>query len=164
MTTEPVELLLVEDDPNDVELTLHVFRKHHLANSIHVARDGAEALDFLFGGDTSRPGRTASPGGAALDRGAGPLPKLVLLDLKLPKVDGIEVLRRLRADERTRTIPVVVLTSSQDDRDLVESYQLGVNSYVVKPVDFGQFAQCAQTLGLYWLLMNHSPPVTGGVS
>lgn len=164
MSADAVELLLVEDDPNDVELTLHVFRKYHLANSIHVARDGAEALDFLLGVDPDGTAARRADGDAARRFGADPPPKLILLDLKLPKVDGIEVLRRLRADERTRTIPVVVLTSSQDDRDLIESYQLGVNSYVVKPVDFGQFAQCAQTLGLYWLLLNHSPPATGGVS
>jgi two-component system, response regulator len=162
MSAEPVDLLLVEDDPNDLELTLHVLRKHHLANAIHVVRDGAEALDFLFGADPRAVG--GSPGDAASPLRAEAPPKLVLLDLKLPKVDGIEVLRRLRADERTRTLPVVVLTSSRDDRDLIESYQLGVNGYVVKPVDFGQFAECIQTLGLYWLLLNRSPPAAGGVS
>jgi CheY-like chemotaxis protein len=137
-----VEILLVEDNPDDVELTLHAFRKHRVTNAIHVARDGAEALDFVFCTGAHN-GRDARNG-----------PRVVLLDLKLPKVDGLEVLRRMKADPRTRTIPVVVLTSSRDDRDIVESYHLGVNSYIVKPVNFAQFTECARTLGMYWLLVN----------
>ena len=139
-----VEILLVEDNPNDVELTLHAFKRMNLANSIHVARDGAEALDFMFGaGDAAEVPQ--------------PAPRLILLDLKLPKVDGLEVLRRLKADPRTRKVPVVVLTSSREERDIVDSYELGVNSYIVKPVDFGQFVEAARTLGMYWLLLNQSP-------
>jgi two-component system response regulator len=133
------EILLVEDNPNDVELTLHAFDKHHLANRIHVARDGQEALEYLFGADR-------------------PVPKLILLDLKLPKVDGIEVLRRIRDDPATRHTLVVVLTSSNEERDLVETYDLGVNSYIVKPIDFAAFVETARLIGLYWLLVNEPPP------
>ena len=143
--TNPVEILLVEDNPNDVELTLHALRKHNLANHIHVVRDGAEALDFLFCRGAIRPGRSA------------PAPKVILLDLKLPKVDGMEVLRQLRGDERTRMLPVVVMTSSRQDRDIVESYKLGVNSYIVKPVDFDQFSESVRQIGCYWLLLNQPP-------
>jgi CheY-like chemotaxis protein len=144
MRGHEVEILLVEDNPADVELTLHALRHHKLANSIEVARDGEEALDFLFG--------RADSGQAA-----GPRPRLVLLDLKLPKVDGLEVLRRLKADQERRSIPVVVLTSSREERDLVESYQLGVNSYIQKPVDFDQFREIVRQAGLYWLVVNQTP-------
>lgn len=140
-----VEILLVEDNPNDVELTLHAFRKNNLSNRIQVARDGAEAIEFLFGTDHRGQAANAPP-------------KVVLLDLKLPKVDGLEVLRRIKSEPRTRTIPVVVLTSSKEERDIVESYQLGVNSYIVKPVDFEQFTDAVRNLGLYWLLLNQPPP------
>ncbi len=136
MTRDGVELLLVEDNSSDEELTLHVLRKYNLANRIQVVRDGAEALEFLFGN-----------GGQAV-------PKLILLDLKLPKLNGREVLSQIKADARTRTIPVVVLTSSREDSDLAACYQLGVNSYIVKPVDFVQFTECVRQLGLYWLLVN----------
>ena len=134
-----VKILLVEDNEDEVELTLHALRKEHLANSIAVARDGEEALDFFFAGP--------------LDT----LPKLVLLDLKLPKVDGLEVLKRLKADPRFRTIPVVILTSSKEERDLVKGYNLGANSYIQKPVDFDQFRETVKKVGLYWLLINQSP-------
>jgi len=145
MSESPVEILLVEDNPNDVELTLHAFRKHNLSNHIQVARDGAEALEFVFGTDAvTQPSPESSP-------------KVILLDLKLPKIDGLEVLRRLKNDPRTRAIPVVVLTSSREERDIVESYQLGVNSYIVKPVDFGQLTESVRQLGLYWLLLNQPP-------
>ncbi len=144
---EPVEILLVEDNPDDVELTLHALRKYNLANAIAVVRDGAEALDFLF--------RT----GAYAGRTVNNIPRVVLLDLKLPKVDGIEVLRRIKGDPRTRLIPVVVLTSSQEESDLVESYRLGANSYIVKPVDFEQFTEAVRQLGLYWLLLNQPPVI-----
>ena len=146
MLENTVEILLVEDNPDDVELTLHAFRKHNLANRVHVARDGAEALDFLF--------RTS----AYKDRRIEDSPHVVLLDLKLPKVDGLEVLQRMKADPRTRMIPVVVLTTSREDRDITESYRLGVNSYIVKPVNFEQFTEALRQLGLYWLLMNEPPP------
>ncbi|MEY2584847.1 MAG: hypothetical protein QOD80_873 [Verrucomicrobiota bacterium] len=139
------EILLVEDNPTDLELALRVFRKHELANRIEVARDGAEALDFLFGE------------GAHAGRGGLQIPKVILLDLKLPKIGGLEVLRRIKGDPRTRTIPIVVLTSSQEEKDLVESYRLGVNSYIVKPVDFDQFSDCLKQIGIYWLLSNAPP-------
>ncbi len=141
----PVEVLLVEDNPNDVELTLHAFKKHNLANRVRVVRDGAEALEFIFG--------TGAYVGRSLNDG----PKVILLDLKLPKVDGLEVLRQIKADPRTRSLPVVVLTSSREERDIVESYTLGVNSYIVKPVDFEQFTDAVRQLGLYWLLLNQPP-------
>jgi CheY-like chemotaxis protein len=142
-----VELLLVEDNPQDLELALRALRKHNLSNQIHVARDGAEALDFIFcdGPHTAR--RITDS------------PKVILLDLKLPKVDGLEVLKRIKGDPRTKMIPVVVLTSSKEQRDVVESYQLGVNSYIVKPVNFEQFTEAVRELGLYWLLINQPPKV-----
>jgi CheY-like chemotaxis protein len=145
MINAPLEILLVEDNPDDLELTLHAFKKHKLSNQIRVARDGQEALDFIFG-------QGAYQGRNVLDH-----PKVVLLDLKLPKVNGMEVLRQIRGDERTKTIPVVVLTSSKEDRDIIESYQLGVNSYIVKPVDFEKFIDAARMLGMYWLLYNEPP-------
>jgi len=137
-------ILLVEDNSEDVELTLRAFRKSRIANEVHVVRDGAEALEFLFGT------------GAHAGRSADAMPEVILLDLKLPKVNGLEVLRQLRADERTRRIPVVMLTSSTEERDIVASYDLGANSFVRKPVDFAQFLEAAQHLGLYWLVMNQS--------
>jgi CheY-like chemotaxis protein len=140
--TPNIEILLVEDNPNDVELTLHALKKNNLANNVSVVRDGQEALDFFFGAEASK--RNGKP-------------KLVLLDLKLPRITGLEVLRALKADPRTKAIPVVVLTSSTQETDRVESYDLGVNSYLRKPVDFAQFLECAKTLGLYWLLMNKVP-------
>jgi two-component system response regulator len=140
-------LLLIEDNANDELLALRAFRKHMLANEIVVARDGAEALEALHGTGAFGPG-------------SGRLPEVVLLDLKLPRVDGLEVLRRIRADRRTSLLPVVVLTSSDEQRDLVESYQLGANSYIRKPVDFFEFMDAVHTLGLYWLVLNQvaAPP------
>lgn len=143
---QSVEILLVEDSPQDLELTQRALRKSKLANRIHVARDGEEAVDFLFGR------------GRCAELPAAEQPKLILLDLKLPKIDGLEVLRRLKADARTRGIPVVVLTSSKEQTDVVRSYDLGVNSYIVKPVDFESFAAAVKDLGFYWLLLNQ--PVT----
>jgi len=145
-----VEILLVEDNPNDVELTLRAFSKHKLANRIHVARDGQEALDYLFGTPD------AAPEGAP--------PKVILLDLKLPKVDGLEVLRAIRDDAKLRTLPVVILTSSREERDIVESYNLGVNSYIVKPIEFDKFLETVETLGLYWLLLNEPPQLAAAES
>jgi two-component system response regulator len=145
MAEQPVEILLVEDNPHDVELTLRVFKKNHLTNRIHIVRDGAEALEYLF------------CTGAYAARNIEDRPKLVLLDLKLPKVDGLQVLQRLKGDPRTRALPVTVLTSSREERDLVESYRLGVNSYIVKPVDFDQFAETVRQIGLYWMLLNQPP-------
>jgi two-component system response regulator len=145
----PSEILLIEDNPNDVALTLHAFKKYQLANRIQVVRDGAEALEFLF------------CTGAYAQRDPTADPKVILLDLKLPLVDGLEVLRQIKADPRTRTLPVVILTSSREERDIVESYQLGVNSYIVKPVDFEQFTEAMRTLGMYWLLFNQPPLVSG---
>ena len=146
MTNQPqVEILLVEDNPTDVELTLRAFNARNFANQVFVARDGAEALDFFFG-DGSHPLRDI-----------GVVPKVVLLDLKLPKIDGLEVLRRLKADERTRTIPVVILTSSREEPDIAAAYRLGANSYIVKPVDFEAFARAVSEVGLYWLLLNEAP-------
>ena len=141
------EILLVEDNPTDLELTLRVFKNYHLANRIEVARDGVEALDFLFGE------------GVHAGRGSIQIPKVILLDLKLPKIGGLEVLRRIKSDSRTRTIPIVVLTSSQEEKDLVKSYQLGVNSYIVKPVDFDQFTECLRQIGIYWLFSNAPPKI-----
>lgn len=145
MVKADIEILLVEDNPNDVKLALHAFQKHHLANQVHVVRDGAEALEFIFCTD-----RYA-------DRQIENSPKVILLDLKLPFVDGIEVLRRIKADPRTQMIPVVIMTSSKEDADVVESYKLGVNSYIVKPVDFDQFTEVVRQLGYYWLLLNQRP-------
>jgi len=146
MSLDPeVEILLVEDDPNDVELTLRAFRARNLANQVFVARDGAEALDFFFS-DKAHPLRDI-----------GVTPRVVLLDLKLPKVDGLEVLRRLRADERTKSLPVVVLTSSNEEPDITAAYRLGANSYIVKPVDFEAFARAVSEVGLYWVLLNEQP-------
>ena len=144
--TNETEILLVEDNPDDVEITLRAFQKYKLANNIHVSRDGEEALEYLFGN-----GRYE---GGTLRQHA----RLILLDIKLPKVDGLEVLRRCKSDPRTKNIPVVVLTSSREDRDLVESYNLGVNSYIIKPVDFSQFTEAVRQLGLYWMLLNQVPP------
>jgi two-component system response regulator len=140
-----VEILLVEDNSRDAEMTMRTLRKRNLANNIVHLKDGQEALDWLLG--------TKSQGG----RDARPFPKVVLLDLKLPKVDGLEVLRALRADQRTRLLPVVVMTSSNEQRDVIESYKLGVNSYVVKPVDFDAFSAAVAELGHYWLLVNEEP-------
>lgn len=147
---EKVEILLVEDNHTDAELTMRALKKHKLANSVTWLKDGAQALDFLFsmGPYTGHERQN---------------PRLILLDLKLPKIDGIEVLRRVKADVQTRRVPVVVLTSSAEERDIVESYELGVNSYIVKPVDFEQFSETVAKAGLYWMLVN-KPPVEGGNS
>ena len=146
------EILLVEDDPNDVELTLLAFKRNHITNRVHVAADGDAALDFLF---------CTGPhaGGSVEDR-----PKLVLLDLNLPTISGRDVLRRIKTDPRTRSIPVVILTSSSHARDLQETYDLGANSYIVKPVDFEQFSRVVRALGEYWMLINRPPiaPTTAG--
>ncbi len=146
MNEKTVEILLVEDNPNDEWLALHAFKKHNLANKVHVVRDGAEALEFIF------------CTGAYVHRDFEN-PRLILLDKKLPLVDGLEVLRQIRADPRTRLVPVVMLTSSAQDSDVIESYKLGVNSYIVKPVDFEQFSETARQVGYYWLLINQQPPV-----
>ena len=145
MTSNDVQILLVEDNPNDVKLAMHAFKTHNIANSVHVALDGVEALEFIFCTDRYADRR--------IENGL----KMILLDLKLPLVDGIEVLRRTKAVPRTQAIPVVVMTSSKEDRDVVESYKLGVNSYIVKPVDFGQFTDAVKQLSCYWLLLNQSP-------
>ena len=143
-------ILLVEDNPDDEALTRRAFARSNIRNEIAVARDGQEALDYIFG-TGQYAGRTAAA-----------LPQVVLLDLKLPKIDGLEVLRRIRADERTRMLPVVILTSSTEEKDMVRGYTLGVNSYVRKPVDFSEFIEAARQLGLYWLLINETPPTMGG--
>ena len=145
MTENVVDILLVEDNPNDVKLALHAFKSNNIANKVQVVRDGAEALEFMFCTDRFAH-RTIANG-----------PKVILLDLKLPLVDGLEVLRQIKADPRTRTIPVVVLTSSREEQDIVKSYDLGVNSYIVKPVDFEQFTEAVRQLGLYWVLLNQAP-------
>jgi two-component system response regulator len=140
-------ILLVEDNPDDEELTLRALKKSKIANRVIVARDGEEALDYLFGT------------GAYSARDFKDTPTVVLLDLKLPKIDGLEVLRRIRANEPTRFTPVIILTSSKEEGDLLEGYKLGVNSYVVKPVDFSQFSEAINYLGLYWLVLNEPPPI-----
>lgn len=145
MADQLVEILLVEDNPDDVELAQHALKKHNLANQVYVVRDGAEALAFIFGDEDS-------PNSELKRR-----PRLILLDLKLPKVDGLEVLKRLKGDRRSRMIPVVVLTSSNQEPDLERAYELGANSYIVKPVDFEQFVEAVQQLGFYWLLLNQAP-------
>ena len=145
MTDTIVDLLLVEDNPDDVDLTLHALKKHNFCNSVHVLRDGAEALEFVF------------CTGAYAHKNISNAPKVILLDLKLPRVDGLEVLKRIKTDPRTKSTPVVVLTSSREEADMVNAYQLGVNSYIVKPVDFEQFIEATRTLGLYWLLLNQPP-------
>ena len=144
-------ILLVEDNPNDVDLTLRAFKRNNITNEVVVVRDGAEALDWLFGT------------GAHAGRDTSVMPQVILLDLKLPKVDGLEVLRRLRADDRTKFLPVVILTSSNEDQDLMDGYSLGCNSYIRKPVDFNQFAEASGQLGLYWLILNEAPPQEGSV-
>jgi two-component system response regulator len=144
-TVEDAEILLVEDNPNDVELTLRALRKQNLDGKVYVVRDGAEALDFIFAGGNYAARKMASR------------PKVVFLDLKLPKIDGIEVLKRMKADDRTRNIPIVMLTSSQEERDVAESYKLGVNSYIVKPVDFSNFVHAVGELGVYWNMLNRVP-------
>jgi two-component system, response regulator len=143
--TNEIEILLVEDNQDDLDMALRALRKANLTNYIHIVRDGAEALEFIFceGAFTGR--RFENP------------PKVILLDLKLPKIDGMEVLKRIKNDPRTKVIPVVILTSSKEQRDVIESYNLGVNSYIVKPVDFEQFAVAVQELGVYWLLHNQPP-------
>lgn len=140
-------ILLVEDNPDDVALTLRALKKNNISNEVVIARDGVEALDYLFGE------------GAWAGRDPAKIPVVILLDLKLPRVDGLDVLRRLRGDQRTRLLPVVILTSSNEESDLISGYALGANSYVRKPVDFNQFSEAVRHLGLYWLLWNEPPPV-----
>jgi two-component system response regulator len=149
MLENVIEILLAEDNPSDERLTLHALNRYNLTNKIHVVRDGAEALDFIF------------CTGAYAQRDITQPPKVILLDLKLPLVNGLEVLQRMKADPRTRLIPVVILTSSREERDIVDSYQLGVNSYITKPVDFEQFTEAVRTLGMYWVLLNQAPILTG---
>jgi len=145
MESKPVEILLIEDDPSDIKLTLKALQKHSLANKVTVLKDGEQALDFLFSQ------------GAYADRNVKKMPKVIFLDLKLPLVDGIEVLRKIKSDENTKKIPVVMLTSSKENRDIDECYKLGANSYIVKPIDFEKFIESVSNLGLYWVLMNESP-------
>jgi CheY-like chemotaxis protein len=148
MGREEVEILLVEDNLEDVELTLHALRQQHLANDIQVVRDGEEALDFLF------------CRGAYGHRAFESPPRVVLLDLKLPKVDGLEVLRQIKSDPRTKAIPVVILTASREEKDMVNGYHMGVNGYIQKPVDFDKFRETVKQLGLYWLVVNEPPPAS----
>jgi CheY-like chemotaxis protein len=145
MNHDEIEILIVEDNPDDLDMAMHALRKAKLANRIQVARDGAEALEFVFG--------TGAHAGRKVENG----PKVILLDLKLPKIDGLEVLRRVKSDPRTKRIPIVVLTSSKEQPDVAECYNLGVNSYIVKPVNFERFAAAVSELGMYWLLLNQPP-------
>ena len=145
MYSNAVEILLVEDNPSDLEVALRALKEQNLCNNVQVARDGEEALDFIF------------CRGSFASRRLDDLPRVILLDLKLPLIDGLEVLRQIRADARTRNVPVVALTSSTEERDIVESYALGVNSYIAKPVDFDQFSDAMRTIGMYWLLLNRPP-------
>jgi two-component system, response regulator len=138
-------ILLVEDNPDDEILTVRALKKNNILNDVVVVRDGAEALDYLFGA------------GSYADRDMTVMPQIILLDLKLPKIDGLEVLHRVRGNERTRLLPVVVLTSSSEEQDMIESYSLGANSYIQKPVDFNRFSEAVKNLGLYWLVLNESP-------
>ena len=147
MSSDGIEILLVDDRSADVELTLHALRQNAMVNRIHVARDGEEALNFLFCREPFQ------------ERASEPLPRLILLDLKMPKVDGLSVLRTLKEDPRTRAIPVIILTSSKEEKDVVKGYDLGANSYVRKPVDFEQFMEATRQLGLYWLVLNEAAPV-----
>jgi len=149
MNGDELDILLVEDNQDDMDLALHALRREKLANLIFVARDGEEALDFLF------------CRGAFAQRSFDHPPKLVLLDLKLPKVDGMEVLKQIKSDPRTKTIPIVIMTSSKEERDLVKGYDLGANSYIQKPVDFDQFRETVKSVGLYWLVINQPPPANG---
>jgi len=149
MTYERTDILLVEDNPSDVKLTLHALKSANLANKIHVARDGVEAIEFLFGNGSDRD--------AVL-----PMPKLILLDLKLPRLDGHEVLKRVKGDSRTSGIPIVVLTSSSEERDVMRTYEGGANSYIIKPVDFEQFTEAVRDIGKYWLVINRFSVHTGG--
>lgn len=143
-------ILLVEDNPDDEALTIRALRKNNIVNEVVVMRDGAEALDYLFGS------------GAFADRDMSDMPAVILLDLRLPKIDGLEVLQRLRADDRTKLLPVVILTSSKEEKDLINGYLHGANSYIRKPVDFSEFVEVAGQLGLYWLVMNEPPPAVAG--
>jgi two-component system response regulator len=149
MNLNEVEILLADDSQDDVDLTLHALRSENLANHVFVVRDGEEALDFLF------------CRGPHAQRSFDHPPKLVLLDLKMPKVDGMEVLKQIKTDGRTKTIPVVLMTSSREERDMVNGYELGVNSYIQKPVDFGEFRKAVKLLGLYWLVTNRPPVAVG---
>jgi two-component system, response regulator len=143
MASERADILLVEDNPNDIKLTLHAFKTANLANTVHVARDGVEALEFLFGA-------------AGVDEQVPDKPKLILLDLKLPRLNGHEVLKRIKGDPRTSGIPVVMLTSSSEEKDVMQTYQVGANSYIIKPVDFEQFTESVRDIGKYWLVINHT--------
>ncbi|WP_276501835.1 response regulator [Terrimonas pollutisoli] len=141
----PIEILFIEDNPHEAELTIRSLKKHNLANTLKHIDDGAEALDFIFAN------------GVYADRESSPNPKLIILDLKLPKVDGLEILRQIKNDPKTQSIPVTILTSSQEEKDIIESYKLGVNSYIVKPVNFESFSKAVADLGLYWMILNQSP-------
>ena len=145
METNVIDILLIEDNPNDAELTLRALKKNNVANKVHLITDGAEALDFFFAK------------GKYEGRDVTSTPKVVILDLKLPKVDGLEILKRVKADERLKLMPIVVLTSSKEECDVIESYKLGANSYIVKPVDFNKFAEAIKDLGMYWLLLDEPP-------